>query len=317
MMRAFFISISKSQWLQKIFTNWSYAWKIASRFVAGTEIKDAMRVVKQLNQEGFVVTLDHLGEQTEDQQAATLATQEILTLMEAIDQNQVISNVSIKLTQIGLSLDPEICKMNLEKIIEKAVQTHLFIRIDMEDSSLTDITLEILDWARNLYAGIGIVIQSYLFRSENDVKTLVEKTIPMRIVKGAYKEPYSIAFRKKSDVDQNFDHLVEVIFNSPSSREYTPQVAGIFPAFIGLATHDEKRIVNGLDIVQKAGGDKEQVEIQMLYGIRKDLQEKYVKTAYSVRVYVPYGSHWFPYFMRRLAERPANVWFFVSNFLHG
>lgn len=316
MMRAFFIFISKSQWLQNLFTNWSYAWRIASRFVAGITIDEAIQVVRKLNEEGFVVTLDHLGEQTENENAASMATEEILKLIEAIDQNKVISNVSIKLTQIGLNLDKEICKQNLLRILNKSAENDLFIRIDMEDSSLTDVTLEILDWARSISMGIGIVIQSYLFRSEKDVQLLAEKNIPMRIVKGAYQEPYDIAYRKKSDVDNNFDRLVEVIVNSQHIKSYFPKRAGIYPAFIGLATHDEKRIINGLAITEKAGCDKQQVELQMLYGIRKDLQEKYVKSSYAVRIYVPYGTHWFPYFMRRLAERPANVWFFISNFFH-
>lgn len=315
-MRAFFIFLSKSKWLQSIFTNWSYAWKIASRFVAGTTLAESTLVVKKVNAAGFVATLDHLGEQTESLSDAQTATEEIIDLIVAIKDNGVRSNVSIKLSQIGLVLDFEECKQNLKKIIEKAKQCDVFVRIDMEDSSLTDATLQLLYWAHSLYGGVGIVIQSYLFRSSNDVEELLNKGITMRLVKGAYKEPYSIAFKKKSDVDINYDLLTDKILKDPQVKNYEPFIEGIFPSFLGLGTHDDRRIKFGINLAKQLGLGKTQVEIQMLFGIRKDLQEKYVHSEYPVRLYIPYGIHWFPYFMRRLAERPANVWFFVSNFFH-
>lgn len=314
-MRTFFIFLSKSKWLQNIFTKWPYAWKIASRFVAGTTVEEAIKVVKRMNEEGFVVTLDHLGEKTDTQEAANEASDEIVKLIYAIDHNCVFSNVSIKLSQIGLELDKELCRQNLRRILQAAKDTGNFIRIDMEDSRLTDATLEMLSWARAIYTGVGIVIQSYLFRSAEDVQRMLDSNITMRIVKGAYLEPYSISFRKKQDVDMNFDHLVKLVLEHPAIRAYQPSREKIFPAFLGLGTHDEDRIQYGLQLAKAMNADKHQMEIQMLYGIRKDLQSKYVKSEFPVRLYIPFGAHWFPYFMRRLAERPANVWFFVSNFI--
>ncbi len=315
-MRAFFIFLSKSKWMRSIFTNWSYAWKVASRFVAGTTLDDAIAVVKRVNAEGYVATLDHLGEQTESLSLAEAATDEIVRLIVAIHQNNVISNVSIKLSQIGLVLDFEMCKQNLKRILEVAKETKIFIRIDMEDSTITDETLQLLYWAHSIHSGVGIVIQSYLFRSATDIETLLINGITLRLVKGAYKEPYSIAFKQKSDVDKNFDDLVEMVLSGPQVKSYHPDREGIYPSFIGLGTHDDRRIQHAINLANQFDADSNAMEIQMLYGIRKDLQEKYVKTEFPLRLYIPYGVHWFPYFMRRLAERPANVWFFVSNFFH-
>ncbi len=315
-MRALFIFLSKSKWMQSVFTNWSYAWKIASRFVAGTSLAEAITVVKKVNAEGYVATLDHLGEQTESLALAESAADEIVQLIVAINQNNVISNVSIKLSQIGLVLDFEVCKQNLKRILEIAKETNIFIRIDMEDSTITDETLQLLYWARTIHSGVGIVIQSYLFRSAADVEALLKNGITMRLVKGAYKEPYSIAFKQKSDVDKNFDDLVEKVLSEPSVKLYQPEMGGIYPAFIGLGTHDDRRIQHGMRLAKQFHAGPNAMEIQMLFGIRKDLQEKYVKSTFPIRLYIPYGVHWFPYFMRRLAERPANVWFFVSNFFH-
>lgn len=313
-MRSFFIFLSKSKWMKNIFTRWSYAWKIASRFVAGTSLDEAIEIVKQLNQEGFVATLDHLGEQTDSLEAASAATHEIMNLIKAIHAHGVQSNVSIKLSQIGLNLNVDFCRRNLFQIVDIAKATNNFIRIDMEDSSLTDVTIEMVMWARTFYEGVGIVIQSYLFRSEEDVKNMLENGITMRIVKGAYQEPYSIAFRQKKDVDINFDQLVHQIFEHPTARSYKPTQPGVFPSYAALGTHDDDRIQYGINLAHSLQLTKDQMEIQMLYGIRRDLQAKYVISEFPVRIYIPYGTHWFPYFMRRLAERPANVWFFISNF---
>jgi proline dehydrogenase len=314
MFRAFFIFLSKVIWAQKLIMDWGFAWKAASRFIAGTTTADAIQVVKKLNDQGFHVTLDHLGENSntfEDTEASTL---EVLHLLDAINENSVQANISIKLSQLGLSIDEQLCKGNLERILEKAKEKENFIRIDMEDSTLTESTINLVVWAKNIYPGIGTVIQSYLYRSEDDVKKLVDNCIPIRMVKGAYKEPAEIAFPKKNDVDLNFDRLVKMILDKISSCNF-PEISlhGRFPPLIAVASHDPRRIELALQHAEELTLKKSMVEIQMLYGIRRDLQDYYLKLGHPVRVYVPYGTHWYPYFMRRLAERPANIWFFLSN----
>ena len=314
MFRAFFIFLSKALWAQNLIMNWRFAWKAASRFIAGITTIDAIEVVKNLNQQGLNVTLDHLGENSLTVEDTIRSTHEVLDLLETINKNLVNANVSIKLSQLGLTLDKELCKQNLNKIIDKAKQFNNFIRIDMEDSTLTSDTLEIVNWAHNNYHGVGTVIQSYLYRSEEDVKDLVENCITIRLVKGAYKEPASIAFPKKNDVDKNFDHLVNICYEKiRNCKNVNISENGIFPPLLAIATHDDNRIDFVLKLSDQLGISKESFEFQMLYGIRRDLQFKYAKLGFHVRVYVPYGTHWYPYFMRRLAERPANFWFFFSN----
>ncbi|MDO9085684.1 MAG: proline dehydrogenase family protein [Anaerolineaceae bacterium] len=316
MLRAFFIFLSKAFWAQKLIMNWGFAWKVASRFIAGITTTDVIQVVKKINDQGLNVTVDHLGENSASIEDTRVATKEVINLLEAINENAVQANVSIKLSQLGLTIDEELCKTNLETILYKAKETENFIRIDMEDSLLTESTLNLVAWAKSIYSGVGTVIQSYLYRSENDVENLVNLCIPIRMVKGAYKEPSQIAFPKKSDVDLNFDHLVKICMNKIKICNF-PEISqnGRFPPMIAIASHDNRRIEFGLQHAKTINLNKSMFEIQMLYGIRRELQDQYMKQGYHVRVYVPYGTHWYPYFMRRLAERPANIWFFLSNFL--
>ncbi len=314
MLRAFFIFLSKAKWAQNLVMNWRFAWKVASRFIAGTSINEAIQVVKNLNEQGFHVTLDHLGENTSSFEDAGNSTNEVIQLLEEIYKNSVSANVSIKLSQIGLGIDKQLCKDNLLTILDKAKELKNFIRIDMEDSSITSDSLDIVKSAYKYYSGVGTVIQSYLYRSEDDVRTLINDCITIRMVKGAYKEPASVAFPKKKDVDDNFDHLVKICFEEINSCESKKISDGEkFPPLIAVASHDQKRLENALNLAKSLNISKEHFEFQMLYGIRRDLQIEYKKLGYHVRVYVPYGTHWYPYFMRRLAERPANVWFFLSN----
>ena len=316
MLRAFFIFLSKAFWAQKLIMNRGFAWKVASRFIAGITTTDVIQVVKKLNDQGFNVTVDHLGENSASIEDTHVATKEVINLLEAINENAVQANVSIKLSQLGLTIDEELCKTNLGTILYKAKETENFIRIDMEDSLLTESTLNLVAWAKSIYSGVGTVIQSYLYRSEVDVENLVNLCIPIRMVKGAYKEPSQIAFPKKSDVDLNFDHLVKICMDKIKICNF-PEISqnGRFPPMIAIASHDNLRIEFGLQHAKTINLKKSMFEIQMLYGIRRELQDQYAKQGYYVRIYVPYGTHWYPYFMRRLAERPANIWFFLSNLL--
>lgn len=314
MLRSLFIFLSKAQWAQNLIMKWRFAWNLASRFIAGVEIRDVIEVIKILNQNGFNVTVDHLGENTEKIEDAEDATNEVLVLLDVLQQNSVSANVSVKLTQLGLSIDKHQCISNLEKILIKAKESNNFIRIDMEDSSKTEDTLEILFQVKNQYSKVGTVIQSYLYRSKNDVIKLMNDCVPIRLVKGAYKEPKEIAFPKKKDVDHNFDVLSKIALEKISTCNLKVTDDGRFPPLLAIASHDIERIKFAIRAAEGLGLEKESLEIQMLYGIRRDLQDSFKSQGFPVRIYVPYGERWYPYFMRRLAERPANVWFFLSNF---
>jgi proline dehydrogenase len=318
MLRSFLIYLSKAAWAQKLVTSWSFAWRAASRFVAGEKPEDAIRAVRELNAKGIHATLDHLGEHTSNVDEANQAADDILAILDEIDKAGVKSNVSIKLTQIGMGLDEEICLQNLLRILEQARKHGNFVRIDMEDTPYTDLTISIYKAA--LERGftpqtVGMVVQSYLYRTEADVKSLLELGTRFRLVKGAYKEPPDKAFPKKTDVDANYDLLTKILIDAALKAEAnTLSPDGRIPPIPAIATHDEKRIAFAKGYAAKVGLPKNAIEFQMLYGIRRDLQEQLVQEGYPVRVYVPYGTHWYPYFMRRLAERPANIWFFLSNF---
>ena len=316
MLRSFFIYLSKASWAQNLVSGWGFAWKTASRFVAGTKIEDAIVVIRELNSKGINVTLDHLGENTSKPEEASEATDIILNTLDEINKSKLCANVSIKLTQIGLGLDENLCGQNLERILVKAKEYGNFIRVDMEDTPYTDKTIALYNQMRKKgYKNTGVVLQSYLYRTEADARKLLEDKTPIRLVKGAYQEPADKAFPKKADVDANYDLLTKLIIDAALDGN-TPVISndGCFPPLPAIATHDENRIAFAKQYIQKINLPKESVEFQMLYGIRRDLQEQLIKEGYPVRVYVPFGTHWYPYFMRRLAERPANVWFFISNF---
>jgi proline dehydrogenase len=315
MLRAIFIFLSKLTWAQRMMTNWGVARRVASRFIAGETGEEAIQVIETLNAAGLLATLDFLGENTTTPEEARQSADEILHILERIHESGVRSNVSIKLSQIGVLLDEERCLSNLVRILEKARLTDNFVRIDMEDSTLTEKTLDVLRQVRKQgYENVGIVIQSYLYRSTSDVNTLMSEGIRVRLVKGAYREPITVAYPNKVDVDIAFDKLTELLI--VSQKRHKPEsarVTGRFPPIPAIATHDASRIQHALDLLKKYGLSRDSIEFQMLYGIRRDLQQELAAAGYPVRVYVPYGTHWYPYFMRRLAERPANVWFFFSN----
>ena len=318
MLRSFLIYLSKAAWAQRLVTSWGFAWRAASRFVAGETAADAIRAIRALNEKCINATLDHLGEHTSTREEADRATEDILVILDQIDKAGVRANVSIKLTQIGMSLDEEICRQNLVRILEKVKECRNFLRIDMEDTPYTDITLSMyysmLQRGFNV-SQVGLVVQSYLYRTEADVRKLLGYNTHLRLVKGAYKEPSEKAFPKKADVDANYDLLTKLMIDAALKIEANKISAdGRVPPVPAIATHDEKRIAFAKQYAEKVGLPKEALEFQMLYGIRRDLQEQLVNQGYPVRVYVPFGTHWYPYFMRRLAERPANIWFFVSNY---
>lgn len=316
MLRSFLIYLSKAAWMKRIMTHWGIAWRVASRFVAGESLEEAIKVISELNKKGMRATLDQLGENTETVADARRTGEDILTILDGIQQAGVVSGLSIKLTQVGLALDESLCIEIVEKILMRAREYGNFVRIDMEDSGCVDATMRVYRALRaKRYDNVGMVLQSYLYRAEEDTKILLEDGCPIRMVKGAYKEPADIAFPKKSDVDQNFDKLMGLMIDAEGKHpDRLKGKDGRWPPIPAAGTHDEKRITFAKEYAKKAGLPKERLEIQMLYGIRRDLQDSLAAEGYPVRVYVPYGTEWYPYFMRRLAERPANLWFFISTF---
>jgi proline dehydrogenase len=316
MLRTLLIYLSKAAWARSLVMNWQFAWRAASRFIAGEKLEDAIRVIQALNGRGINATLDHLGEHTSTPEDSRRAVQDILSAIDAIQQSGARANVSIKLTQIGLQLGEDLCEENLRTILEYAKSKGNFVRIDMEDSPWVDLTLELYRrMADCCLENTGLVIQSYLYRSEQDVRGLVAQGTRIRLCKGAYKEAADVAYPKKADVDANYDRLAAIMMDA-SLANGAPRRSpdGRIPPPPAFATHDPKRVAYAKLYAQKIGLPKDGIEFQMLHGIRRELQEQTAQEGYPVRVYVPYGTEWYPYFVRRLAERPANVWFFISNF---
>lgn len=317
MLRSLFIYLSKAAWARKLVTGWSIGWKTASRFVAGETLDDAVEAVRTLNARGIDATLDHLGEHTTNEEEARRATQDIIEMLDAIDRSGVRANASIKLTQIGLAVDETLCAENLERILRHAQKLNNFVRIDMEDTPWTEITLQLY---KKMFYGLGlnntgVVIQSYLYRSKDDVNCVAGDGGRIRLCKGAYKEPPDLAFPAKADVDANYDLLTSLLIEHSLAHD-APEISedGRVPPIPAIASHDPPRLEYAKVQVKKMELPKKAIEFQMLYGIRRDLQEQLVAEGFPVRVYVPYGTEWYPYFTRRLAERPANLWFFISNF---
>lgn len=279
--------------------------KLTERFVAGEEMEEAIAIVSELNSSGCLASLDHLNEAVTSVAEAEAEVREYLDLLARIDEARVRSNVSIKLTQLGLNIDPELAYRNAHAVVAEAARRGNFVRIDMESSDFTQITIDIFKRLRAEFGlnDVGIVLQAYLRRTYDDLLDLLKLPARIRLCKGAYNEPPSVAFPDKREVDRNFIRLMQILLSS-----------GVYH---GIATHDEKMIAATIDYAQRQGIGKEAFEFQMLYGVRRDLQEQLAREGYNVRIYVPYGKHWYPYFMRRLAERPANIWFVVKNLFKG
>jgi proline dehydrogenase len=297
--RSFFLFLSRLQWLRGWMETSSLARRLSARFVAGETLDQALAVARALNAEGITVTLDHLGESVSTLAEAAEARDVYLRTLNAIHGNGIQANVSLKLTQFGLDLSSEQCLANVDQLVRRAAELGSFVRVDMESSDYTDRTLELVHTLHARYGAVGVVIQSYLHRSERDVEKLCAAKIRVRLCKGAYLEPDTVAFPRKADVDRNYLELTRYLLQK-----------GVYPA---LATHDEAIIRQTCRFVTDRKIPRESFEFQMLYGIRRDLQRRLVAEGYRVRLYVPFGMAWYPYYMRRLAERPANVFFILRN----
>ncbi|PCI39848.1 MAG: proline dehydrogenase [Elusimicrobia bacterium] len=276
---------------------------LASRFVAGDTAEDAVDAVAQLNSEGLKATLDFLGEDCESDAQAEAATLEYLSLLDAIHKAGLDCNVSLKLTQFGLNLDPEMAEFNLRRVLERAAATENFVRIDMESSTYTQVTIDLFKKVFADYKNVGIVIQACLNRSEADIAELNALGARVRLCKGAYKEPASVAIQKKDLLNKNYDELAKSLLTN-----------GTYP---GIATHDEQRVQSVLSFAKEKNISGDAFEFQMLYGLRPQRWSELVADGWSMRVYVPYGTHWLPYFTRRLRERKENVLFVLKSLVTG
>jgi proline dehydrogenase len=314
-LKAFLLYLSKARWARQIVSRWAFARRAAARFVAGDTLDEAIAAVRGLNEHGLNVTLDHLGENVTDRADARRAADDYLVLIDRICETGVRANVSLKLTQLGLNVGSDVCLENLKGIVSKAEACGGFVRIDIEDSPTIDRTFQTYRALRAQgFDNLGVAIQAYLFRSRDDVLALTADGARIRIVKGAYREPPQLAFPRKRDVDANFDSLTALMIDAAVAARSRPlSTDGRVPPMTAVATHDPARIAAAKAHAARVGLPKSALEFQMLYGIRRDLQESLSAEGYPVRVYVPYGTEWYPYFVRRLAERPANLWFFASN----
>jgi proline dehydrogenase len=300
-MRSFLLRVSENKRLAPLIMNNALSRRVARRFVAGETLDDAIEAGRKVNHAKRSASLDLLGENVSDEAGARRAAEDYLAIFDRIAREKLDSNVSLKLTQLGLDLGEPLCQELLEGIVTHAAELGNFVRIDMEGSVYTQRTVEITRRVRAKYLNVGTVIQAYLYRAEQDVKDLISVGCRMRLCKGAYKEPPDIAFPEKADVDANYVKLMKLLLSS-----------GIYH---GIATHDPAMIEAAKKLVRERNMGREQFEFQMLYGIRTDLQEQLVREGYRLRVYIPFGTDWFPYFMRRLAERPANLVFFFRNLM--
>lgn len=305
-LRDIFLAMSTNALVRRTVTSLPLSRRVSRRFVAGETLEEAIGVVRKLNAQKQVVSLDHLGESVTRESEAREAKDDYLGALDAIAANQVSSHLSVKLTQMGLDLNADLCMENIRQIVHKARAIGTFTRIDMEDGTHTQSTLNIFKKLREEFDNVGIVIQSYLYRSDADMQALLAMGANVRLCKGAYKETADIAFPKKADVDANYLKLAKIFLDAP------PRGTG---AHLALATHDEKIVSWAKAYVAQNKIDRSLYEFQMLYGIRSDLQKQLAAEGYTMRVYVPYGTHWYPYLMRRLAERPANAIFLMSNLI--
>jgi proline dehydrogenase len=277
--------------------------RLAARFVAGDTFADGLEAGRRINREGIAVTFDRLGESVTSLAEAEAARDEYLRVLDEIAGHHLDANVSIKLTQFGIDISEQACRANVEQLVRRARERNGFVRIDMESSEYAERTLRLVSDLHAQYETVGTVIQAYLRRSEKDIEMLCRQGVRVRLCKGAYLEPADVAFQEKSEVDRNFVHLMRILL-----------AAGTYPA---IATHDEKIIQDAKGFASARNLSRDSFEFQMLYGIRRDLQRRLVAEGYRLRLYVPFGKAWYPYFMRRLAERPANVLFLARNLLRG
>jgi proline dehydrogenase len=309
MLRASLLYLSEQPQVFTFVRRNGLAKKFASRFVAGETLDTAVAAVRELNAKRISASLDLLGESVSTRDEAQQAADTAIRMLERIAADKLDANISVKLTQFGLDLDPALCVANATRMLERARALDIFVRIDMEGSAYTERTLDLVE--KSLYPKftkhVGVVVQSYLYRTRQDVPRLNDLGMRVRLCKGAYKEPPSVAYPDKADVDTAYADLMETLIER-----------GTYP---GIATHDEVLIARARSVVQAKAIPLDRFEFQMLYGVRRDLQDMLVKAGYRMRVYVPFGTQWYPYLMRRLAERPANIAFILGNVvkegLHG
>jgi proline dehydrogenase len=300
--RAFFIALSESRWLRRIAERSRIGRKMSGRFVAGMSVEDALRATAETNQRGMSVSVDNLGENVTNLEEARESAHLYHELLDDIEKRKLNANVSLKLTHMGLDVDENVARGIADEVVAHAARIDNFVRVDMEGSPYTQKTL---DFVRDLHrrpgnAGhVGAVIQAYLKRSQRDVEELCAEGIRIRLCKGAYKEPAEIAYQEKAEVDANFVRLMQTILKS-----------GVYH---GIATHDPKMIEATIAFARAEKIPPSAFEFQMLYGVRRDLQEQLVRDGWGMRVYIPFGTEWYPYLMRRLAERPANAIFILKN----
>ena len=298
-MRALLLFLSRQKQLRQWMETSPAARRLATRFVAGETLEMALALSRRLNAEGISVTLDHLGESVTSLDEAANARDVYLHTLEAIHSSGIKGNVSLKLTHFGLDLSERDCHANVERLVERAAKLNSFVRVDMESSAYTDRTIGLVTDLYAKYGSVGTVIQAYLYRSKADVERLCGLGIRVRLCKGAYLEPATVAFPKKEEVDRNYIELMKLLLDR-----------GTYPA---IATHDEKMIEATKAYAASKNTPRDRFEFQMLYGIRRDLQRRLIAEGYRLRLYVPFGKAWYPYYMRRMAERPANVLFILRN----
>ena len=304
MLRALFISLSESRSLRNVAEKSSLGQRISGRFVAGTQVEDALNVTRALNRAGLSVSIDNLGENVNNADEARHSADLYRQLLSEISARGLDANISLKLTHMGLDLDPQLAYDNVTALVAQAaaMQPKNFVRVDMEGSAYTQRTLDLVHELHRTpenHGCVGAVIQSYMRRAEDDVASLLKDGIRIRLCKGAYKEPPEIAYQSKAEVDSNYVQLMKILLKS-----------GIYH---GLATHDESIIRGAMAFAARENVARDAFEFQMLYGIRRDLQQSLVRDGWRMRVYVPFGTEWYPYLMRRLAERPANAIFVARN----
>lgn len=303
--RSALIWLSRHEGLKDFAARFNFFKKMTTRFVAGDTIDEVIPYIREINAENGTASFDHLNESVESAAEAEREVEEYLNILAKIDENRVRSNVSIKLTQFGLGLDPDLAYRNARRVVEEAHRRGNFVRVDMEDSKVTQVTIDIFKRLRAEFGlnDVGIVLQSYLYRTYADAQELVKIPARIRICKGAYFEPPEVAFADKKDVDANYVKVMQLLLSSGT--------------YHGIATHDPKMIDATISFASREGIGKEKFEFQMLYGIRRDLQRQLARDGFNIRIYIPYGKYWYPYFMRRLAERPANIWFVLKNLAKG
>jgi proline dehydrogenase len=301
MLKDTLLFLARQNGIRKFVSSNGVARRVARRFVAGEELEEALLVAHILNKQRISVTLDHLGENVSDAAEAAAAARAYITILDRVAAERAEANISIKLTALGLDVSEDLCHTHLRMVLRRAAEQGIFVRVDMEGSDYTQRTLDLVLELRREFDNVGTVVQSMLYRTPKDVETLIASKTRVRLVKGAYLEPAELAHPKKADVDAAFVTLMHELLE-----------CGVYPA---IATHDERIIADARRFAEERGISRARFEFQMLYGIRRDLQERLGREGYNVRVYVPYGTHWYPYLTRRMAERPANLIFIAGNAL--